>query len=651
LVAASAGLFGGLKEAPPATPPADAPPAAGAIVRTDREGFPLPAGVLARVGSARLRHGRPSPHIEYSPDGSLLASSGGGLVRLWEARTGKLVWQRTLPGVGRIPDGFFAADGKAVVVLDGQTCRWLDSRSGKEVQNCDVKIPEGSAACLAPRGEAIAVADPKPRGDLVFYDLPSGKERFRQTAEGRWLGQLVCAPDGKSLLAREEGGGPLLAVSLRRLDVVTGRSLGKVHPREFNGLAFAPDGTAVVGHDGGSRVAVTGVPSNLYLQWFDTRVPGLIVVVYAPDGKSLLVGGQGPEVRRLDLKTWKLLQEFRTGRRCSSLAFAPDGKTLAVAAGDGLITQWDLATSKRLAASAEPLNGFWYPRFDAGGTLLWACTDSFLTMNWRSGQVVRQVPLPESGSLIDVERWLRPGAPGRPVGRNSKSAEDLCAFPDPLTKDCKRVTSDGSATYKFPFGSPIGPWCRSAENGFPAPDKARRFTYVQAVARDRLRLAAANREREPSDGREVVIRETEKLRELRRLLPPDDSRVRDLAFSPDGNFLAAGGQVTAPAAGAKGGCLTLWDLRTGEAKFVRTGLADEFVCLTFSEDGRRLATGGAGGALRLWDAASGAELHRFTGHENAVYSVGFSRDGKLLAAASADAPLFVWDVEGALRKP
>jgi WD40 repeat protein len=138
---------------------------------------------------------------------------------------------------------------------------------------------------------------------------------------------------------------------------------------------------------------------------------------------------------------------------------------------------------------------------------------------------------------------------------------------------------------------------------------------------------------------------------MRRLPRPDGGSVRALAFSSDDNFLAAVGQAHATADGMKDGFITIWDVNSGEKTFARTGLPDEFVSLTFSEDGKLLATGGEGGALRLWDAATGAERYRFVGHASAVHSVGFSPDGKLLAAASDDAPLFVWDVESALRKP
>src|SRR6266446_3705662 len=68
-------------------------------VRTDRYGDPLPAGALARLGTVRFHS---YSDATYSPDGKIIATTGGHVVRLCEAATGKLVRELPADGVGRL---------------------------------------------------------------------------------------------------------------------------------------------------------------------------------------------------------------------------------------------------------------------------------------------------------------------------------------------------------------------------------------------------------------------------------------------------------------------------------------------------------------------------------------------------------------------
>ncbi|HVT72500.1 MAG TPA: WD40 repeat domain-containing protein [Lacunisphaera sp.] len=75
-----------------------------------------------------------------------------------------------------------------------------------------------------------------------------------------------------------------------------------------------------------------------------------------------------------------------------------------------------------------------------------------------------------------------------------------------------------------------------------------------------------------------------------------DDYVIDLAWSPDGNLLAA--------ASASGG-ITLFDATTGAVARRLRGHEDGANCLGWSNPGSLLATGGQDGFVRLWDPATG----------------------------------------------
>src|SRR5690349_5661309 len=65
-----------------------------------------------------------------------------------------------------------------------------------------------------------------------------------------------------------------------------------------------------------------------------------------------------------------------------------------------------------------------------------------------------------------------------------------------------------------------------------------------------------------------------------------------------------------------------------------------------SPDGKILAAGGGdtrGGELKLWDAAAGREIASLPGYTNSLYSLTFSADGKRLASGG-HGPVQVWDI-------
>jgi WD40 repeat protein len=107
----------------------------------------------------------------------------------------------------------------------------------------------------------------------------------------------------------------------------------------------------------------------------------------------------------------------------------------------------------------------------------------------------------------------------------------------------------------------------------------------------------------------------------------------DLAFSPDGAVLAAGGHWP-----------RLWDLAAGHEilRLVQTR-EPAFGAIAFSPDGRALATGSQDGTARLWEAAYGRQLRCAAPREGYVESVAFHPKGTLLAYGVRRGAVWLWD--------
>ena len=116
--------------------------------------------------------------------------------------------------------------------------------------------------------------------------------------------------------------------------------------------------------------------------------------------------------------------------------------------------------------------------------------------------------------------------------------------------------------------------------------------------------------------------------------------------------LSPNGKTIASASGGK--TIKLWDITTGKKIKTFEGHSQGVNRVSFSPDGKTIASASGSGKIRLastnnivklWDINTGREITTLQGHSRLVNSISFSPDGKAIASASHDGTVILWNFD------
>ena len=135
-----------------------------------------------------------------------------------------------------------------------------------------------------------------------------------------------------------------------------------------------------------------------------------------------------------------------------------------------------------------------------------------------------------------------------------------------------------------------------------------------------------------------------KTRKLIKILEGHSSLIESITFSPNGKIIASG---------SYDGRIKLWNVQTGEQirSLENSSPSSGIMSVAFSPDGEKIVSGNNENTISLWDCETGRLLKTFReGDGNIIiYSVTFSIDGKTIISASSFGTISSWSVETGIR--
>ncbi len=536
--------------------------------------------------------------MAFSPDGKYFAAAKGTQgVTIWNSADGRQF--RTLKGhTGEVTNAVFSPDStRLVTVSTDTTAKLWEIASGQELRTFRGHADRVTSAAFNSDGSRLATGSPGSAHEItkVWYTA-SGTEVFTVPGFGP-----AFSPDGTRLATIGDS-------TVKIWDANTGRELltsVKVFAVEST---FSPDGMRMAATEVHSA-KVWDAANTKVLFTLDVPTAEVSRVGFSRDGTRLITSSRDQRVRIWDATGPRELLTLHGSPRAFGWAvFSPDFKRFATAGDQNNTAQlWDSASGRKLLTFAGPAQGHFVERivFAPDGTRLAGINNDGTVGLWNT------------------------------------------------TKDQPLLTLRGDKEYVMAVAF--------APDGRLLATTGLRETAIKiwdASSGDKLRtlpghLGHLNNIRFSPDGRRIAAGSHDGTVELwnvedgRELLTfkGHASPVYGVAFSPDGTRLATTNEGGRDLREGPDGTAKIWEASTGRLLLTLRGHSRAVIGVSFSPDGKRLATSGKDATVRIWDALTGQELVVLHGQSESVHEVAFSPDGKRLGAASEDGTVQVYAMD------
>jgi WD40 repeat protein/DNA-binding SARP family transcriptional activator/energy-coupling factor transporter ATP-binding protein EcfA2 len=541
--------------------------------------------------------------VAFGATGLLATAGDDGAVRVWDVDRREPVLELTGPGEAWHPT--FSADGRRVAAA------WRDPGL---IRVAEVDDPGGEVrsaialggyifdAALSPDGASVAVGMPGRASVVVDVDDAQVRREIRgheapvtavsYSPDGRWL----ASGDASGLVRISDAGSGQVTHTLSDASTEIARlawdeAAGLLATGSWDGTVRVYDVT----DQGAQRTTAVRDPET---------VGGVVGLAFSPDGARIAAG----DFVATSFVVWdigphgnaEVHNVVSSPAGSAGVAFGPSGLLYTVAV-DGSVEVWD--------ESGEQVRVLERPGAQEGpasfGSLVLSADEDLVGVG-SSGEGVHVWDV-ESGEMLlaDTERagdW-RPAL--APDGQTIAVAADRAVIVYGADGRQQAVlTSHGGAVPTRPVFSPDGTTVALIE------ERARNTQIARTVVLWEWTLGTT---------REIDI-----------------GTGNDIAFAPDGTRIAVADLESKS---------RIVDVQTGEV-VLTLDVSSNVAAVTYSPLGDVIATGGLDGTASLWDAASGAEVMRLPSTGGAVDAVSFSPDGRRLATSSMAGDIVrVWTLD------